>query len=422
MNVTPHPLTKFFESEKRFFCGAEIKDFGSVENRTLEGFHFEQTDFINGRFDNTSFSAFFLRTVCFSNIEFLQSAFVKTEASHYFFEKVEFKSLAFSECDFSGGSYQDVLFKEVEFHNSDFALCEFKNVRFINCRFINASFNASVFENVDFEEPSFKSSTFHAVEGLDPAQISFLKEKGGDISLPVEVDLIRGIKLLFAKMNKVVLALIFVSAGFVLGLYSRNIPVEFKKLITMDANPLSVPLSMLYENTNRYSYFFYHPQLLNFDFSDRLSHWSFLGEASMQRETLRISYEDFVSFPASLVASGFKGALFYTDKNSVDLKPLKNFLEDSTEIWLPLGKDINSLQLSFYYKKGHPSFSLFGRYKEGGFTVLAEILSRTLPDSDWVYYSETIPVSSDLKSVCLKLHDFPDTTLLLDDVNLETAI
>lgn len=422
MNVTPHPLTMIFESEKRFFRGTEIKDFGSVENRTLEAFRFEQTDFINGRFENISFSSFYLRTVYFSNTEFFKSGFVKTEASHYLFEKLEFKSFIFSESDFSGGSFQDVVFKEVEFLNSDFALCEFKNVKFINCRFINASFNASVFEKVEFTEPFFQSSTFHAVEGLGPEQIALLKEKGGGVSLPIEADLIRGIRFLFSKINKCILALGLVSAGFVLGLYSRDIPIEFKKLITMDANPLSVPLSMLYENSNSYSYFFYHPQLLNFDFSDRLSHWSILGQDSLQTESLKNSYEDFVSFPASLVSSGFKGDLFYTDKKSVVFHPSKNFLEENPEIWLSLGKDVKNLQLSFYYKNGHPSFSIFGRYKEGGLKVLAEIVSRTLPGSDWIYYSENIAVTPDLESVCLKLHDFPETTLLLDDVNLEAAI
>lgn len=422
MNSTLNPIMMILESEKRFFRGTEIKDFGTVENRSLEGFRFEQTDFINGRFENVSFSSFYLRTVYFFNTGFFHSGFVKTEASHYLFEKVEFQSLAFSESDFSGGSFQDVVFKEVDFVNTDFALCEFKNVKFINCRFINASFNASVFENTEFTEPFFQSSTFHAVEGLDQVQVHALKEKGGGISLPIQADLIRGIGLLFSKMNKYVLSFFLISAGFVVGFYSRDIRLEFKKLITMDANPLSVPLEMICSPSSRYSYFFYHPQLLNFDFSDRLSHWSILGQESFQAEALKNNYEDFVSFPASFFSCGFKGVLFYCDKKSAVLKPSRNFLEDNSEIWLPLGKDVKNLQLSFYYKNGHPSFSVFGRYKEGGVKVLAEILSRTLPDASWLYYSETIALTPDLESVCLKLHDFPEKNILLDDVNLETAI
>ena len=67
MNVTPNPLSLIFESEKRFFRGVEIKDYGKVENLVLEGFRFEQTDFLNGGFEKITFSSFFFLSVYFSN-------------------------------------------------------------------------------------------------------------------------------------------------------------------------------------------------------------------------------------------------------------------------------------------------------------------------------------------------------------------
>ena len=247
----PSPITLILESEKKFARGAEIRDFGVVENRAVENFRFEQTDFINGCFQNISFSSLTLRTVYFLNTVFFHSGFVKTEASHYLFEKSEFRSLAFSESDFSGGSFQDVVFNRVEFLHTDFALCEFKNVKFIHCRFINASFNASVFENTEFTEPFFQDSTFHAVEGLDESQLALLKGKGGEVSLPFQADLMRIMDFLIHKINRPVLAFIFVLIGFALGFYSRDIRVELKRLITMEANPLSAPFQMLYDQAGR---------------------------------------------------------------------------------------------------------------------------------------------------------------------------
>jgi hypothetical protein len=54
--------------------------------------------------------------------------------------------------------------------------------------------------------------------------------------------------------------------------------------------------------------------------------------------------------------------------------------------------------------------------------VLVEVEPIEKNNLDWIYYSETVQIASDVQSVCLELSRFPEKLFLMDDVNLETSL
>jgi uncharacterized protein YjbI with pentapeptide repeats len=405
------------------FAGEAIVVPDTVQFDILSNLVFTRCDLSRGSLEGKIFRNLRLVSSHCEHTRFARSAFEECRASRYAFSHCDFSNVRIADSDFSGGLFDHVTFDNAVFEETDFALGEFQSVSFRNARFSRCNLNASVFDDADFEGARFDQTTLEYVEGLDPSTMERLRKQGAAVSPPLEIAFRDALTAFWKRRSgmfrTLALALFFFAAGF----YCRPAFRGGLRLFLLDANPLSAPLRSLL-SSGRVSFFSYRLNLPNHDFSKDLEHWMRVmphPALNGKRSGIEISHEHFFSFPAALLLDHYDGALYYSRTR----RPEPSFTDplDSPSVWIPVDPRGERLKLSFRYRRGHPKFSIFGRFLEGGRMILAEIQPRHTPESDeWSAYAEGIVVPPGMRSICLKLGQCPPDRIHLDDVNLETAI
>jgi len=413
---------RLHDGEKEFLGENLVLD-KPVENKTFNGLVFHQSDVSGQSFIDTRFEKAVFKSSLFSEMHFSNCRFLECSGNHYFFDHCSMVSSHFQQSDFSGGAFDTVDFSEVHFTDCEFVLCEFKDVHFGNARFTGCNFNASVFENASFEGARFENTTFKYVEGISPSQMSQMKSNGADVCPPIEIAFKDTLVRLFKTCPPIPRGLLIALFFFILGFHARFLFQKGWLLFQIDANPLSRPISYL-GSRNTASFFDFHLNLPNFNFSEKLDHWRVIPSpplSSQSDQALEIVHNQFSSFPSALHAKHFNGQIYYTRTPQSPLPP-----EDPLQhpdLWLEVNERGEKLKLSFYYKNGHPRFSVYGRFLKGGFKILAEVDPRRLSDhTSWTFFSEAVLIPPGFQAVCLKLSSFPDQTIYLDDINLESSL
>jgi hypothetical protein len=419
MTSAPPSLSDLLRSKHKNFSGEVFEGGETLENQDLKEVSFYQCELKKMTFKHATLEHLSFHLSSAYQTDFDTCRMEHAEGSRYFFEECRFSKSVLRNSDFSGGTFSHVDFTDTIFENTDFALCEFIQCRFDRVHFIHCNFNASVFENVHFQDLVCKDTTFKYVEGLTSEQEDFLKQQGIVVCPPVEIAFREILKKIFWNSRSPwarygILALLF----FLLG-YSAPAILSFsKQLFFLEVNPLLTPFQAL-QSLPKPSFFKGRMALPNFDFSQNLDYWIPEAHRSEESRTLQVHNEVFQSFPSALRAQAFQGRLFYSQKKSGSL--LKDPLQ-TRSLWLPVGSHGEKMKLSFYYKNGLPQFRVYGKFKDGGFTLLSEIDAQTkVKDSPWVYFSEGITVPSTVSALCLELSRFPQQEIFLDDVNLETS-
>ncbi|EKD25901.1 MAG: hypothetical protein ACD_79C01447G0005 [uncultured bacterium] len=403
------------------FYGEEfdLKD-NNFTNKIFDSLKFNQCELKNGWLNGFTLNKVQIRSSHISKSDFTNSKFIECFAGNYFFEECNLSDSIFKDSDFSGGAFDKTDFINSIFENCDFALCEFKDVSFKNAKFTNCNFNASYFQNINLENARYESASFKYVEGLSEQLMQDMNKNGAQVCLPLEVNLKNSIILSINKMNHIFKILIVACVFFTVGIYFKDIIRNISKIFTLESNPLSYPINYLSTGAPP-SFFEDRLSLDNFDFSENLNHWWIIPKTKNNvSENIKIVQSTFSSFPQALNINRFDGEIFFikTKKTSA----ANNTPLDNENIWMPLNKKGENLKISFYYKNGHPQINVFGRFKEGGYKILAEINSlETKKETPWTFYSEGLKVPSNFDAICLKLNDFPEDSIYMDDINIETT-
>ena len=403
-------------SGKKVYQGEEIEPGDLQGGESLSDLEFIQTEFFKGRFEKATFRSVMLRQASFLETIFEEAVFSNFDASRYLFEKCRFTSCQFKDSDFSGGGFDEPDFSGCLFENSDFALCEFRKPVFRNATFRNCNFNGSLFEEALFEGAVFENATFLYVEGLEGNLMAEMRSKGARVSPPIEIALSEFVQNYFRKASPLIKGGLIALLFFFLGSKGPSLYQGVKRMFRLEANPLNGVLTSLSLSESD-SFFNSSFPLPNYNFSDGMDHWVPFPK-NKEAEELLVVNEDFASFPSSLLSNHYQGDLYYSlaSKTTFRGDPLEN-----EKVWLPVGGNILKFKLSFYYKQGHPQISLFGKFREGGLKVLAEIQPKLDISGKWVYYSEGVNLSPEIGWVCLKLSRFPEEAINLDDINLEAT-
>jgi hypothetical protein len=420
MIASPPSLSELLRSQHKSFSAETFEGGEVLENQDLKELSFTQCTLKKMTFKHSTFERLSFPLSSAHQTNFENCRIDHSEGSRYFFEECRFSKSVFRNSDFSGGTFSHVDFTETMFENADFALCEFIHCRFDRVHFIHCNFNASVFENTHFQDLVFKDTTFKYVEGLTPEQEDFLKKQGAVVCPPVEIAFREILKKIFWNSRSPwarcgILALLF----FLLGYHASAIVSFSKQLFFLEVNPLLTPIRA-FQSLPEPSFFKGRLALPNFDFSQNLDYWIAETHRMEDKEALQVQNEIFQSFPSALRAQAFQGRLLYSLKKSGTL--LKDPLQTQF-LWLPVDARGEKMKLSFYYKNGLPQFRVYGKFKDGGYTLLSEIDTQTKEqDSPWVYFSEGITIPSTVSALCLELSRFPEQEIFLDDVNLETSL
>lgn len=403
-------------NDLKTIIGEDIKFDDTIINQNINDLNIKQSELSNRIYNECKFDNLNIRSSTFTAFNFTLCDISNSSCSHYLFNKSSFKNCKIIESDFSGGGFDEFDFTNSLIENSDFALCEFKSIKFNSVKFINCNFNGSVFEDIDFDNAEFQNVTFKYVEGLTQKNIDYITSKGAVYAPPFEIKVknhFLNILKIIPLSVKIFLLIIIV---FFVGYKFDYLKYMFKTIINSPANPLSKPYSFL-KSEHQKSFFYYNMNLPNYDFSDDLDYWLIDGN---NPASVKSTVSDFKSFPKSLEVENFLGSIYYINKKN-DF-PSKNIL-DTESIWLDVNQETKKLKLSFNYKYGHPKFTVYGRFKDGGYKILAEVEElNNSNDNNWIYFSESIEILESLNAVCLKMHKFPETKIFLDDVNLENTI
>lgn len=393
------------------------------DNQSFKNLFFTGCEIKGNSFKNSSFYKLTVKSSVFSNFDFQNSHFQESFGKHYLFENCNFQFASFTNCDFSGGGFTKSNLSNVHFENCDFALCEFNDVNFENSKFFECNFNASFFEKNNFSNCEFEKTLFDYTEGFTLNEIEEMRKKGVKVKPPFEVSVKDFIVSFFLKIpfyfKIIITALIFLFIGY----NSQFLLSGLSYFFQADSNPLSHPVKELSHFMHK-SYFYNKLSIPNYNFSEKLEHWFFLradNQDNLNEKDVFLNYEDFSSFPSSVSFNNFKGLVFFIKEKKSSLK-VKNVLENP-DIWLPTDYKGEKLKFSFYCKYGHPTFSIYGKFINGGYKIISEIDSQMLKnDNKWIYFSEGIYIPAGFSAICLKLSEFPEQTIILDDVNIEKTI
>lgn len=403
--------------QKEFF--GETINVDRLEDKKFESINFFQSEIQGVSFKKSCFENISIKSCFIKEIDFSYCRFHESFATNYTFEKNNFSEAVFKKSDFSGGGFDQVNFSNAIFEECDFALCEFQECTFDNAKFVDCNFNASIFEKTTFEKTTFTNSTFKFIEGLNKDTMNKMKQYGAIVCPPYEIALKNMVKNLFSNLSLLSKFIIIALISFVIGFYAKPLYRTTIKFFTIEANPLSFPLKQLKPIPK--SYFFYNFNLPNYDFSEGMDNWLAIYVPPLNK-TLEISSQDFSTFPYSLKADKYTGKIFHIKKAKTTIDPKRDILEN-TNIWLPVKHSGEKLKISFYYKIGHPKFTIMGRFKDGGYKIISEIDSLiVLGGEEWIYFSESVKIPSNFNAICLKLSQFPEQLIYLDDINLETTI
>lgn len=383
---------------------------------------FENIKCVSCHFDGGTWSDTSVNQAVFSGTFFEKVTFSRWSGSHIFarlygFSESHITRMQMDSSDLSTGGFYKVHFENCDFNQVHFAHCEWQDVKFENCRFNNVLFNGSYFDEVQFINCEFQDSEFRDVYGITAEHEDLFKAANVSFSLPFPYSILHRIQMDPRDWYKsrwvffLCLALIYV-----LGLMTPSAYSFLRQSFFMDANPI-LPLVNAYNRQER-SFFDKHMFLPNYDFSSGLLHWQFTGSSG---EVLpQIAHDGFYSFPSCLrLPENISGQLYY----HTEPKPIHHVDVQHDSIWMPVHAADRKLKLSFWYKGGHPRFQVLGRLKNGGNSILNQVETQvTGPDKGWVYFSESVVLTSNVSAVALVLDQFPPLAVYLDDINVEKAI
>jgi len=406
-------------SGKKKFIGEEIEIVERLDDSSFQNITFLQCELSNGTFERSLLKEFSFNTSTGINLNFSNVVFEFSFATNYLFEKTNFSGVNIKDSDFSGGAFDKVDFSNAKFESSDFTLCDFQNVSFQGATFINCNFNASNFEKCDFRETSFINSTFNYIEGMSVSILNEIKANGAIASFPIPIMLKTMISDFF-RHHKIIGNITLLILVFMLGMYAKPVCKKTVRLLYLDANPLNQPIKQLtIDNTP--SYFYTQINLSNYDFSEEFEHWKVIGNKDVNdNHFIKIDKQEFSSFPSSLCIKNFAGQVFYITNKQKTFFNQDALLEKL--IWMNVASKGEKLKFSYFYKYGHPKFSIYGKLKDGGYTIISEVEQQiNSKNPNWIYYSEEVIIENNCTAVCLKLSEFPEHKIYIDDVNIETA-
>jgi len=403
---------------KKTFIGEEIELDEQLNDNIFPDLSFLQCELKNGTFQGSSLKNFKFNNSEGININFSNVIFESSFATSYFFEKSKFIKSYIKDSDFSGGAFENVDFSKAKFENSDFTLCDFQNVSFQGATFIGCNFNASNFEKCQFEDTSFINSTFNHIEGITQEGLDQITANGAIASFPIQI-MFKKMIYDFFKQHKIIGKILLLIFVFILGIYAKPLFRKTVRMLYLDANPLNQTVKLLTIDKN-HSYFYTKINLPNYDFSENFAHWKVIKNDSENNASIKIDTKEFSSFPRSLCTNNFLGEIFYiTDKQKLFFN--KDALLEKP-IWMAVNTKEERLKFSFFYKFGHPKFSIYGKLKDGGYTIISEV-EKLINDKNqsWIYYSEEVIIPNNCKDICLKLSEFPENKIYIDDINIETT-
>jgi len=403
---------------KKTFIGEEIELNEQLNDDTFQDLSFLQCELKDGTFQGSILKNFKFNNSEGININFSNVIFESSFATNYFFEKSKFITSYIKDSDFSGGAFENVDFSKAKFDNSDFTLCDFQNVSFQGATFINCNFNASNFEKCQFKNTSFINSTFNHIEGITQEGLEEITKNGAIASFPIQI-MFKKIICEFFKQHKIIGKILLLTFVFILGMYAKPLFKQTVRMLYLDANPLNQTVKLLTINKN-HSYFYTKISLPNYDFSEKFEHWKIIKNKENDNALIKTDTKEFASFPRSLYTNNFSGDIFYiTDKQKLFFN--KDALLEKT-IWMTVNAQGERLKLSFFYKYGHPKFSIYGKLKDGGYTIISEV-EKLINDKNknWIYYSEEVIIKRNCEAICLKLSEFPEKKIYIDDINIETT-